>query len=101
MLGSNQRPLPCEGSTTMSWLFTGVQKLLQISIFSLLSCCGCSPLFAWVVARLLHADPIASAEPSYRHIYPILLHVVLPTTPIRVRKGPLPQSYWIKSRPSE
>ena len=35
MLGSNQRPLPCEGSTTMSLLFFGIQKYLQMSIFSL------------------------------------------------------------------
>jgi len=85
----------------VSRLFADVQKYLQISIFSLIDCRGCSLLFAWVAARLLHADPIPSAEPSYLHIYPILLHVVLPTTPIRVRNGPLPQSYWIKFRPSE
>ena len=54
MLGSNQRPLPCEGSNTMSWLFAVVQKMLQISIFSLTSCRGCSLLFTWVAARLLH-----------------------------------------------
>ena len=76
----------------MSLSFTGVQKLLQISIFSLKNFRGCSLLFAWVAARLLHADPIPSAEPSYLHIYPILLHVVLPTTPIRARNGPLPRS---------
>ncbi len=85
----------------MSPLFADVQRLLQICICSLKNFRGCSLLFAWVAARLLHADPIPSAEPSYLHIYPILLHVVLPTTPIRGRNGPLSQSYWIEFRPSE
>jgi hypothetical protein len=30
MLGSNQRPLPCEGRSSRSQLFASVQKLLQI-----------------------------------------------------------------------
>jgi hypothetical protein len=85
----------------MSPLFADVQKLLQICIFSLKNFRGCSLLFAWVAARLLHADPIPSAEPSYLHIYPILIHIALLTILIRVRNGPLPQSYWIKFRPSE
>src|SRR5215212_3547552 len=29
MLGSNQRPLPCEGRSITSWLFAGVQNHLQ------------------------------------------------------------------------
>jgi hypothetical protein len=45
-------------------------------------------IFVWVAARLLHENPIPSAEPSYLHIYPFLLHVDLPTTLIRVRNGP-------------
>jgi len=39
---------------------------------------NCSLLFVWVAARLLHADPILSAEPRY----PILLHVDLPPHPL-------------------
>ena len=48
MLGSNQRPLPCEGGSITSWSFAGVQKYLQISTFFLRSYRPCSPLFAWV-----------------------------------------------------
>ena len=48
MLGSNQRPLPCEGRFITSWLFAGVRKYLQISIFFLRSCRLCSSLFVWV-----------------------------------------------------
>jgi hypothetical protein len=40
--------------------------------------------------------PILSVEPSYLHIYPILLHVVLPTAPVRVSNGPLTQSSWMR-----
>ena len=48
MLGSNQRPLPCEIKSITSWLFTAVQKLLQISIFSLTGYRECSLSFVWV-----------------------------------------------------
>src|SRR5215213_10182711 len=48
MLGSNQRPLPCEVRSIMSWLFATVQKYLQISIFSLRGYRKCSLLFVWV-----------------------------------------------------
>jgi hypothetical protein len=48
MLGSNQRPLPCEVRSVMSWLFAGVQKYLQISTFLLRSYRPCSSLFAGV-----------------------------------------------------
>jgi hypothetical protein len=33
MLGSNQRPLPCEGSTIVCWRFLGVAKCLQMYRF--------------------------------------------------------------------
>ena len=71
----------------VSWLFTSVQKSLQISIFSLKAFRERSLLFVWVAARLLHANPILSVEPSYLHIYPVLLHVALPTTACRARNG--------------
>ncbi len=32
MLGSNQRPLPCEGSATVCWSFLELAKLLQIAV---------------------------------------------------------------------
>ena len=66
------------------------------SIFSPKGYRTCLPLFAWVAARLLHAGPIANGVPSYLHIYPILLHVVLPTVLVRVRNGPSPQFSWIR-----
>jgi hypothetical protein len=37
----------------MSWLFADVQKLLQISIFSLECYRECSPLFTWVSVKLV------------------------------------------------
>ena len=33
MLGSNQRPLPCEGSVTDFWSFLEIAKYLQIVVF--------------------------------------------------------------------
>jgi hypothetical protein len=33
MLGSNQRPLPCEGSAMVSWRFLELAEFLQIAIF--------------------------------------------------------------------
>ncbi len=48
MLGSNQRPLPCESRSVISQLFASVQKSLQISILSLVSYRRRPPLFAWV-----------------------------------------------------
>ena len=37
----------------MSWLFAGVQKSLQISIFYLIGHRICSPLFVWVGVKLV------------------------------------------------
>jgi hypothetical protein len=48
MLGSNQRPLPCEVRSLMSWLFTGVQKTLQNRPFTAGCIRLCSWLFVWV-----------------------------------------------------
>ncbi len=80
----------------MPRMFAGVQKLLEMSIFSLEAFRECPLLFVWVAARLLHANPILSGYPSYMHIYPILLHVVLPTIPVRGHNGPLTQSSCIR-----
>jgi hypothetical protein len=35
MLGSNQRPLPCEGSVIVCWSFLELAKFLQIEGFNL------------------------------------------------------------------
>src|SRR5919112_5988024 len=40
----------------MSWLFVGVQKLLQISIFSLAGYRECSQLFVWVGVLLVYTN---------------------------------------------
>jgi hypothetical protein len=60
MLGSNQRPLPCEVRSILSWLFAAVQKLLQISIFSLEDHRECSPLFVWVGVLLVYTSLTAT-----------------------------------------
>jgi hypothetical protein len=48
MLGSNQRPLPCEGRALLLCMFTVVQNRLQNHAFASGSIRVCSPLFAWV-----------------------------------------------------
>ncbi len=35
MLGSNQRPLPCEGSVMVCWQYLEIAKRLQIEVFCL------------------------------------------------------------------
>jgi hypothetical protein len=42
-----------QSGVKVSRLFTGVQKLLQISIFSLKNFRGCSLLFTWVGVKLV------------------------------------------------
>ena len=53
MLGSNQRPLPCEGRSRMSQLFAVVQKCLQNRPFVSGSIHLCSPLFVYVGVLLV------------------------------------------------
>ena len=48
MLGSIQRPLPCEGRSIMLWLFAVVQKYLQMRAFFSSGIRACSQLFVWV-----------------------------------------------------
>jgi hypothetical protein len=50
----------------MSRLFVDVQKLLQISIFSLRSCRLCSPLFVWVGVLLVYL--VYQGEPSSAYL---------------------------------
>ena len=47
MLGSNQRPLPCEGGAIIPCLFADVRKPLQNNKFFLISFRLCSLLFEW------------------------------------------------------
>jgi hypothetical protein len=54
MLGSNQRPLPCESRSITSWLFAGVQKDLQNRAFVGRGIRVCSPLFVWVGVLLVY-----------------------------------------------
>src|SRR5215203_212586 len=53
MLGSNQRPLPCEGSVMVCSRFLEVAKLLQIDVFCLLDFSQYFRRFTRVAARLL------------------------------------------------
>jgi hypothetical protein len=54
MLGSNQRPLPCESSIIVCWRFLEVEKYLQISILLVWHFSWIFRILAWVAARLLH-----------------------------------------------
>jgi hypothetical protein len=56
MLGSNQRPLPCEVRSMMSPTFAGVQKVLQNRAFTSRSIRVCLPPFAWVGVLLVYTD---------------------------------------------
>jgi hypothetical protein len=53
MLGSNQRPLPCEGRALLSCTFTIVQKHPQNGTLYLSTLRACSPSFAWVGVLLV------------------------------------------------
>ncbi len=66
MLGSNQRPLPCEGKALLSYMFAGVQKYLQNCAFSLSRSRVCSPLFVWVGVQLVYMS--LTATPALSHL---------------------------------
>jgi hypothetical protein len=79
MLGSNQRPLPCEGRSITSWLFAGVQKYLQINGFLSGKLRVCSPLFVWVGVLLVYMSLTAT---------PALSHLCVVSSPLRyARRG--------------
>jgi hypothetical protein len=61
------------------------ERLSYVFALVRLGCCT-------VAAR----GPHRKGVPSYLHIYPILLHLVLPTVLVRVRNGPSPQFSWIR-----
>ncbi len=54
MLGSNQRPLPCEGSAIVCWEFLELAKCLQMEAFGLRRFSQPFRKFTRVAARLLH-----------------------------------------------
>jgi hypothetical protein len=66
MLGSNQRPLPCEGRSITSWSFATVQKHLQTGTFSVNMSRVCSPLFVWVGVLLVYFS--LTATPTLSHL---------------------------------
>src|SRR5215211_4969536 len=76
MLGSNQRPLPCEGRSITPWLFADVQKHLQNCAFYVTGSRACSPLFVWV-GVLMHL--CREGEGVGPRTFP---HVFLPTRAI-------------------
>src|SRR3954468_24856508 len=63
MLGSNQRPLPCEGRSITSCLFAGVQKYLQIEGFHSGILRVRLPLFVWVGVLLVYMSLTATPTP--------------------------------------
>ena len=56
MLRSNQHPLLCKVRSIMSWLFAGVQKVLQNGIFAFGGIRVRSSLFVWVGVLLVYTD---------------------------------------------
>ena len=54
MLGSNQRPLPCEGSAIVCWRVLDLAKSLQITVFLRRRISQLFRRFTRVAARLLH-----------------------------------------------
>jgi hypothetical protein len=62
MLGSNQRPLPCEGSTIVCWRFLELAKCLQIVVFVYRHFSQGFRIFTRVAARLLHRSLAAVHE---------------------------------------
>src|SRR5918997_4987539 len=54
MLGSNQRPLPCEGSVKVCWRFLEVAEFLQITVFLGWHFSQHFRRFTRVAAQLLH-----------------------------------------------
>jgi hypothetical protein len=54
MLGSNQRPLPCEGSKILCWRFLELAKLLEMDVFLRQCFSQRFRRFTRVAARLLH-----------------------------------------------
>ena len=64
MLGSNQRPLPCEVKAFISPVFAVVQKYVQNGPFSLNISRVYSPLFAWVGVLIGVAWDIPISRPA-------------------------------------
>jgi hypothetical protein len=86
MLGSNQRPLPCEGSAIGCWRFLELAKCLQIAIFPRYHFSQYSRRFTWVAARLLHN----SAVPRYLGLHQRLM-LIAATSVVVLRTGVMPR----------
>jgi len=66
MLVSNQRPLPCEGSTMVRWSFLEIAKFPQIAAFLWWIFSRAFRGFTRVAARLLHKfETVAEAHRSF------------------------------------
>ena len=66
MLVSNERPLPCEGSTMVCWSFLELAKLPQIAVFLCWIFSRAFRGFTRVAARLLHkVETVAEAHRSF------------------------------------
>jgi hypothetical protein len=55
MLGSNQRPLPCEGSAIVFWSFLEFPKCLQITVFLYFHFSLHFRIFVWVAAHRVYS----------------------------------------------
>src|SRR5215210_10504 len=92
MLGSNQRPLPCEVSTIVCWRFLEFAKSLQISILSLRRFSQHFRVFTRVAARLLHTeharqDSNLRPGPCPHLLPPIFTYLTLRSFPGALRRG--------------
>ena len=65
MLGSNQRPLPCEVSTRVFQRFLEFAKSLEIGILFAGYFSRAFKIFVWVAARLLRTSSVRSALASF------------------------------------
>ena len=71
MLGSNQRPLPCEDRYITSCLFAGVPKYLQNGVVDSSNICGCSQLFVWIGVLLVYTNTAPTLSTSYTIMKPL------------------------------
>jgi hypothetical protein len=70
MLGSNQRPLPCEVSTIVCWRFLELAKFLQTVIFLRQCFSQHFSSFTQVAARLLHRRYCPHPHKARHNFYP-------------------------------
>src|SRR5215217_7038884 len=85
MLGSNQRPLPCEGSTIVCWRFLELAKFLQTVIFLRQCFSQHFSSFTQVAAQLLHRRYCPHPHKARHDFFPSIAGCVDidPRTPCR------------------